>query len=549
MHSSSSYVGIVLAFRCLSGVILGFANMNILAVLTDIWGIDTGRCCRAGVYSPSELVMGDERRRAGRGGGLGAWLGLWAAVMVGGGSLGYCFGTIIDQSLHPSWPFWLVGVLGALLVVAVVLTPETLPTKRIVLGKGSDNHGLDSVRGPLSPGNTIERGELRLTVHGKAPIWWWQEVWAGWELMALMCSQIGFLLILSFTTWAFCTVCMVQQILYRILLGVYGVHPIDVAVCILAIPLGAATAIPIQLVIAQRGSRPPNGVHSFTGIRIPMATSIIRMSPHPSDRHKIHPYPFTYYLCTLVLVGSGAGFAAVSEVAMNVGGEECPWWILVVLSAAVGFGGSLALAEMVKILMEMWDLSGLEEVTSLSSRTAPISAGAQSASLRRIGRLDGPSGYAALQRSEGTSEEGGEEEQTMTTIYPHVAAGLAVLQGALMLFAATAMGLAVVTENENRGVGEGVTATVWVVVLLFVTAGLVVGLWRWREVEVRGGESMAVPPPVTRNRDVESIPVVRMGIVRTVCLLQDGRWTRWTESGRREFWGGGRRASQVRAVV
>lgn len=101
-YTTPSYASIVLTFRCISGVILGFLHMNIFAFLTDIWGIDTGRCCRAGVYSPSELGLGDKRRRESRGGGLGAWLGLWAAVMVGGTSMGYCFGTIMDQSLHPS---------------------------------------------------------------------------------------------------------------------------------------------------------------------------------------------------------------------------------------------------------------------------------------------------------------------------------------------------------------------------------------------------------------------------------------------------------------
>jgi len=111
------------------------------------------------------------------------------------------------------------------------------------------------------------------------------------------------------------------------------------------------------------------------------------------------------------------------------------------------------------------------------------------------------------------------------------------------------MGIVVVTEHENGGIGEGVTAIVWAMVLLLVTTGLMVGLWRWREVEVGGERNMVVPPPVAGNGNVGSIPVVRVRMVRTISLLQDGRWTRWTESGRREFLGGGRRASQVRVVV
>jgi len=49
----------------------------------------------------------------------------------------------------------------------------------------------------------------------------------------------------------------------------------------------------------------------------------------------------------------------------------------------------------------------------------------------------------------------------MATIHPYVAVSLAALQGALMLLAATAMGLAVVTEVENGAIGEGATAIVW----------------------------------------------------------------------------------------
>lgn len=60
------------------------------------------------------------------------------------------------------------------------------------------------------------------------------------------------------------------------------------------------------------------------------------MSPHPSGWHQTHSYPFTYYLCALVLVGARAGFAVAAEVAVNVSGEEGPWWILAVLSVAVG---------------------------------------------------------------------------------------------------------------------------------------------------------------------------------------------------------------------
>jgi len=52
---------------------------------------DLGPQARPVGNTASELVMADERRRVGRGGGLGAWLGLWAAVMVGGASLGNCF--------------------------------------------------------------------------------------------------------------------------------------------------------------------------------------------------------------------------------------------------------------------------------------------------------------------------------------------------------------------------------------------------------------------------------------------------------------------------
>lgn len=412
----------------------------------------------------------------------------------------------------------------------VVITPETRPTKWISREeeKGETFHGGTHSPDSLKRGG---RGELRFTVHGKNPIWCWQEVIAGWILMGRMCTQIGFLLLLLFTSWVFCTVFMVQQLLYRILLRNFAVHPLDVAICVLALPLGAAAAIPIQLMGTQRGSRLPNGVRSFSGT----TTTIIRLSPHPADRHQIHSYPFTYYLFPVVFVGSVVGFAAAAEAATNNSLSEGRWWLLVVFSAIVGFGGALALAETVKMLMELWDISGLEEIEF--SRVGSVVLGNSVEAGRGNAWLGGSNAYATLQRTEGNNGSGAQVKDE-GTVNPYVAAGLAVLQATLLLFAAAAIGSAMATENDNIGIREGLMAIIWAVVLVAVTIGLIGGLWRWKEVEVGGETRMVIP--ATGRADGAQVPVVRVRMVRNVCMLQGGRWTRWTESGRREFWSGGR---------
>ena len=379
----TSHAIIVLVFRCISGVILGFANVNILAELTDMWGVDTGRCCRAGVYSPSELIMGDERRRVSRGGGLGVWVGLWASIMVGGASMGYSFGVLIRETLHIAWGFWIIIIEGAILVGCLVLTPET----RLVRSTPLNGNRIlpQTSQSPLENVGQRNRGELRRMVSGKDTKWWWQEVWAGWVLMKRMCSQSGFLLILLFSVWAFCTVCMVQQLLYRILISAYTVPPPDIAICVLAIPLGAALSIPFQVTFARCRSRLPNGPRSYNN----MTTNLIRMSPHPADRHQIHAYPFTYYIFVVTFVGAVVGFAVAAEVAMDEGRSPGSWWILVMFSAMVGWAGALALAETTKIIMDIWDLSGLEEIEF--SRVGSVNVGTLNG-----GRFDGSSEYGEL---------------------------------------------------------------------------------------------------------------------------------------------------------
>ena len=214
--STESYAVVMLFFRSISGVILGFANMSVLGTLTDMWGVDTGKCCRGGVYSPSEHVMGQARRKLNRGGGLGAWLGLWAAVMIGGSGMGYCFGSLVSQSLHPSWGFWIVAIIGAKTAVMVIITSETRPPQLIPrAGENQPYFG----EGGIIPHDVYvtdlppqKKGEIHLFLNGNPPQWWWQEVWAGWLLMYEMCSQGGFLILLVFLVWAFGVVVMLDQV-------------------------------------------------------------------------------------------------------------------------------------------------------------------------------------------------------------------------------------------------------------------------------------------------------------------------------------------------
>lgn len=87
-------IGLLLP-RALTGLALGFANVNILPTLFDLFG--------ASLMSErphQEIVAYDDVRR--QGGGIGVWLGVWTFCFSSSLSIGFCVGACIISELDPS---------------------------------------------------------------------------------------------------------------------------------------------------------------------------------------------------------------------------------------------------------------------------------------------------------------------------------------------------------------------------------------------------------------------------------------------------------------
>jgi MFS family permease len=212
----------LLFFRAVSGVMLGFAYMNALATIMDLFGPDTGACCRGGVvYNNRAPVECQNQYHAVPGGEsgvrMGIWVGIFTWLLVASPALGYLFGAIAIQRSTPAWGFWTVMILAGFLLTLVVIAPEVRPPwKRIQMADKPSarrlRHSLTASRVP----ETLERGELRLVMCGKSPQWWWEEVTAGLSLTWRMLHQVGFLLVAVYFGWVFGHVLLVMIVSFLV---------------------------------------------------------------------------------------------------------------------------------------------------------------------------------------------------------------------------------------------------------------------------------------------------------------------------------------------
>jgi len=164
--------------------------MNSLTTILDLFGLDTGACCRGGViYNNPVLTEGQNLYLHVPGGEAGvragAWIGFFSWLLVASPAVGYLFGKIAIANTNPAWGFWTVMILASVLLVLVVVAPEVRPPWRIA-HRPEHRSAAKGVE---------ERGELKLVMFGTSPGYWWEEVWAGMALTWKMLHQKGFLIL------------------------------------------------------------------------------------------------------------------------------------------------------------------------------------------------------------------------------------------------------------------------------------------------------------------------------------------------------------------
>ncbi|GAB1738676.1 hypothetical protein NU219Hw_g3473t1 [Hortaea werneckii] len=192
--STITRVGLLLP-RIFTGIAMGFANINQLPTLLDLFGSSL-----MSEAPHQEFVNNDDVRR--QGGGVGIWLGIWSFCFVGSLSIGFCIGACIIAGLDPSWGFYIVVILLAFFLLVNVIIPETrrAPYRRSIAHFFDDD---DRLR------RRVARGEVKLHISNDGPKWWFQEVWSGLILSKRMIGQPGFFVLGSYIGWIYAQVTLV----------------------------------------------------------------------------------------------------------------------------------------------------------------------------------------------------------------------------------------------------------------------------------------------------------------------------------------------------
>ncbi|KAI4724300.1 hypothetical protein E4T49_07971 [Aureobasidium sp. EXF-10728] len=342
-HLTRALVGLLLP-RFFLGFVLGFAHINFLSTLLDLFG--------ASLQSRNphqEIVVYDDVRR--QGGGMGIWLGVWSWCFVGSLALGFLIGASITQSLAPAWGFYVVVILLSFFILMNVIAPETrrAPYRRSVLKYLDEEDKLKK---------RVARGEVKLHMDQDGPKYWYQEVWAGLRLMGHMFCQFGFFVLAVYLAWIYALVVLITLLLGALLSRNYGWQPQYIGLAVFAVAVGAALAVPLTK------------ANVFSRDRVqPMRTDSGTFEPRVTwSSHLLRRCLFTFALpiagLAYVLASPGRSVKAAGPT---------------ILAAIIGFLACLAVAECIGLAMEAFDTSDLQPGVNSKHRLSSM----ESATRRR----------------------------------------------------------------------------------------------------------------------------------------------------------------------
>ena len=199
------YRVILLLARGLSGFVFGFANINNLGTLLDVFGasLQSSRS-HEGLASPYDV-----RRH---GGGMGVWLAIWSWCTTGSIALGFVIGAFIISGASVDWGFWvsLILLMGVLLLN--VIAPE--------VRRSAFRRTIAEIIGEGGSFSRVARGEVKLHLTGNGPYWWGEEVKAGLQLSWKMVKQPGFLILSIYAAWVYAQFTLILMVsLYESMIG------------------------------------------------------------------------------------------------------------------------------------------------------------------------------------------------------------------------------------------------------------------------------------------------------------------------------------------
>ena len=186
-------IGLLLP-RMFAGIVMGFANINFITTLLDLFGASL----QSGNPHQETVNVNDVRRH---GGGMGVWLGIWTWCAIGSIGVGFLIGAGIISGLDVSWGFWITIVINAAVLVLNILSPE--------VRRSAYRRSMAEVRSGGEVSRRVARGEIKMHLESTGPIWWWEEVIAGHVLAIRMLLQPGFAILSLYLGWIYGQVVLV----------------------------------------------------------------------------------------------------------------------------------------------------------------------------------------------------------------------------------------------------------------------------------------------------------------------------------------------------
>ncbi|EAT78416.2 hypothetical protein SNOG_14179 [Parastagonospora nodorum SN15] len=316
----------LLSARAITGLVLGFANVNYITVLLDLFG--------ASLQSKNphqEYVVPNDVRR--HGGGMGMWLGIWSWCWIGSLAIGFQIGAAIIGSLSPDWGFYIVIFILAAALILNIMAPET----RRAAYRKSVTEVYDRDENYIT--RRVSRGECKLHISTEGPKYWFEEVWAGMKLMVLMMCQPGFFILSFYLAWIYAQIVLVIILLGALLSKEYKWQPRYVGAGVMSIAIGGFLAIPLTKArIFSRERKIAFRTDSMTFQKqVTWSSHLVRRA-----------------IFTLTLPLMGLAYTISSA------GRPSPWIVPCVFAGALGFLSILAVAECHGLMMEAFDTCDLQ---------------------------------------------------------------------------------------------------------------------------------------------------------------------------------------------
>jgi MFS family permease len=321
-----TFRSVLLVSRAFTGLVLGFANVNFITTLIDLFGASL-----QSKHPHQEFTIPNDIRR--HGGGMGIWLGIWSWCSIGSLAIGFQIGARIIETLTPDWGFYIVIIILAAALILNVMAPET----RRSAYRRSVTEVYDRDENYIT--RRVARGEIKLHISTVGPLYWFEEVWAGLKLTMMMLCQPGFLVLSLYLGWIYAQIVLVIVLLGALLSRDYRWRPRYVGLGVMSIAIGALLAIPLTKAgIFSRERKKPFRTDSMT------FQKQVTWSSHLIRR----------VIFTLTLPFMGLAYTVSSA------GAPKPYMVPIVFAGAVGFLSILAIAECHGLIMETFDTCDLQ---------------------------------------------------------------------------------------------------------------------------------------------------------------------------------------------